>query len=195
VPAFRLRRNAGSILAAALTRWSLGGNSDAERGAHRPGENATPDSRKPVWFDLSRQSPPQEAAVHGWERPRHRPFPICVKLPNGRRYEGRPQLVKVYRPVRTSSPTRLTVKLPPADLAATEETLRELARDLYLDEGAVGEWIAEVGRSAAMDHHYSTRVFVAERIEFVEIEVQVEHHVAEARFIVDILFSAEPSVE
>jgi hypothetical protein len=195
VPAFRLRHNLGSILSAALTRWSVRGNSNGTRGVHRPGADSTPDGRTTVWFDLSRQAAPQEAAVQGWERPRHQPFPIGVKLPGGKRYEGRPKLVKLYRPVRASSPTRLTVKLPAADLVTTEGTLRQLARDLYLDESLVAAWIEEVGRSVAMDHHYSTRVFVAERVEFVEIEIQVEHHVAEARFIIDILFSAEPSPE
>ena len=38
-------------------------------------------------------------------------------------------------------------------------------------------------------HAYSTRVFRAEPIDFVRLEFQVEHHVEEADYVIDTLFS------
>ncbi len=194
VPAFRLRNNWGSIVAAMLTRWSVRPGLGARLAVRHARAGSAPGRRTVLCLDLSRRPALRRTApeVRAWADPRHRPFQIEVGLPGGRRYRGQAQLVKLYRPTGTSIPTRLTVKLPTANLETAERTLRELAREWSLDEGAVAAWIAEVGRPAALNHHYSTRVFTPERVEFVEIEIQVEHHVAEDQFIIDLLFSVEP---
>jgi hypothetical protein len=194
VPAFQLRSYWSSIISAMLTRWGVRASSRCRLGVHRPRVDSTPGRRTVVRLDLSRRPGrlPAGPDVRAWANPRHRPFPIRVRLPGGRHYSGQAQLVKLYRPLRAWNPTRLTVKLPAANLQTAELTLRQLAREWSLDEGAVAAWIAEVGRPATLDHHYSTRVFTAERVGFVEIEIQVEHHVAEDQFIIDVLFSVEP---
>jgi hypothetical protein len=79
------------------------------------------------------------------------------------------------------------------NLLTAEQALRQLARDLLFDAGEVAAWANETSRPAELGHHYSTRIFRGERTGVVGVELQVEHHVAERDFIIDVLFSLEPN--
>ncbi|HYM54003.1 MAG TPA: hypothetical protein VES97_01465 [Solirubrobacteraceae bacterium] len=193
VPAFRLANHVSAILSALLARWSVRASSSFKIGVDRARADSAP-GRGTVVLDLPRERDRRGAgaAVRAWANPRHQPFPIEVRLAGDRRYAGQAQLVKLYRPMLASSPMRATVKLPAASLETAERTLRQLAGDWSLDEDAITTWREEAGRPTDLNHHYSTRVFTAEPVDFVEIEIQVEHHVAEDQFIVDVLFSIAP---
>lgn len=185
--AFRLRSYLPSLILALISNWCVGAAS-----ARGSASSATAGSRLSrgggVSLDLRHGQAPG-AAVRAWADPRHRPFPIAVSLPGGKRYLGQAKLVKLYVPARASSPMRLTVKLPAAGLQSTIETLRELRREWDLDQQAIGAWANEIPRAAEAGHHYSTRVFSAQPTDLLQTEVQVEHHVREAQFIIDVLFS------
>ncbi len=190
VEAFRLRSYWTSIVSRILTSWGIQIGSHDGFGARRATDDFRPARGGGVTVDLSSRQA-VGAPVRAWANPRNKPFPIEATLPGGVRYSGNARLVKLYPPVRASSPTRLTVKLPPAQLKATEQILRQLAQQWRFDEAAVDTWVAEVGRSAALGHHYSTRMFEAEPFQGLRVEFQLEHHIKEGEFIVDVLFAIE----
>jgi DNA-binding CsgD family transcriptional regulator len=193
VRGFRLRRYWPATVSAMLTRWSARAGSDRlSRPAQLP-EDSSAGRPAVLRLDLSNRSAlvAGDPGVRAWAKSRHQSFPIAVSLPGDKHYLGRAQLAKLYRPSPGFGATRLTVKLPATDQTATLQMLRQLAEDWHIDNNAVTAWIEDVGRPNALDHHYSTRVFTAENVEFVGIEIQVEHHVAENQFIVDMLFSVE----
>ncbi len=190
VEAFRLRSYWMSTLSRIMTSWGIQVGSRDGVETRRAMADSRPGRGGGVTVDLgSRQA--VGAPVRAWANPRNKPFQIEANLPGGMRYAGRARLVKLYPPVRVSSPTRLTVKLPPAQLKATEQTLRQLAQQWRFDEAALDTWVAEVGRSAALGHHYSTRIFDAEPFQGLRVEFQLEHHIKEDEFIVDVLFAIE----
>src|SRR5207253_11044460 len=82
-----------------------------------------------------------------------------------------------------------TVKLPEADLEGALEALAGLAREWRLDEDAIASWAARAASATTGSHAYSTRVFAAQPAGFVRLELQVEHHVEQDRYVVDALFS------
>jgi len=188
--AFRLRSYWPSIMAAMLSNWGLRAAS-ARGSASSATAGSRPIRRAGVSLDLRHRRAPG-AAVRAWADPRHNPFPISVRLPDSKHYLGQAQLVKLYLPARASSPMRLTVKLPAANLQLTIRTLQELRQEWNLDQGAIEAWTNEIQRPAEVGHHYSTRVFAGQPTDLVETEIQVEHHVREARFIIDVLFSIQP---
>jgi hypothetical protein len=191
--AFRLLNRAHAITTMLVTRWRTTGAHRSSVAREREATVSAPDQRT-VLLDLRRESPHADdrADVRSWANARHRPFPVEVLLPGGRRYRDEAQLVKLYKPERSTDPARVTVKLPATELDAAQRKLQELAQDLSLDANAVAAWRATAGRPAELGHNYSSRVFTGERIESVEVEIQVEHHVAEGEIVIDVLFAAHP---
>jgi hypothetical protein len=192
--AFRLHHRAQGIAAMFVTRWRAPSARRRTVAGDREATNSSPDQRTVV-LDLRRQSPclGDGATARSWANARHRPFPVEVLLPAGRRYRDEAQLVKLYTPERIPDPTRVTVKLPATDLGLAEQKLQQLAQDWSFDASAVEAWRAAAGRPAGLGHNYSSRVFTAQRVGFVEVEIQVEHHVAEGEMVIDVLFSTHPT--
>ncbi len=116
-------------------------------------------------------------------------FPLTVDLPGGRSFNTQAQLAVLLCPRPTLNPTRLTVKLPPTDLEGAQSTLAELAREWQVDAAEITQWAAAASRVTSDEHAYSTRVFKAAPIDFLRLEFQVEHHVIERQYVLDVLFS------
>ena len=172
VPRFRVIRRLGAILRA-LLRWRL----RRGRVRRRLGVKATVITEE-VAIDLT--SPPR-GDPRTWASTAA-PFPLKVLLPAERTFTTQPRLV-----VLTND--RLLVKLPSTDLAGARLTLDELARTWHADGDEVAAW-AEAAAEASPDAYaYATHVFPAEPIDFVRLELQVEHHVEEDDYVVDVLFS------
>lgn len=172
VPRFRVIRRLGAILRALLC-WRL----RRGRVRRRLGVKATVITEE-VAIDLT--SPPR-GDTRTWASTAT-PFPLRVLLPEERTFTTQARLV-----VLTND--RLLVKLPSTDLPGARLTLDELARTWHADGDEVAAW-AEAAAEASPDAYaYATHVFPAEPIDFVRLELQVEHHVAEDEYVVDMLFS------
>jgi hypothetical protein len=188
--AYRLRSYWPAIIAAMLSNWSI----RAAR-ARRSDSNASTGSRHirqaGVSLDLRHKQVPG-AAVRAWTDTRHHLFTIDVTLPERKHYVGHAQLVKLYLPAHATSPMRLTIKLPASNLQTTIQTLQQLSREWNLNQPAIDAWRNEIQRPADAGYHYSTRVFTSQPTDFVATEIQVEHHVKEQQFIIDVLLSIRP---
>ncbi len=195
---FRLLRRLGSILAALATRWRV--RFEARRpGARRLGLSRTAPAPLPaageVTVDLTR--PPTRASAgfapgddhRAWTGAAHRAFRVTVLLPGSRAYVALATLAALVSPEPGGEPARLTVKLPPTDLAGARRTLEDLAREWSLDAAEVTRWAAAAESATPSDHAYSTRVFRADPIGSVVLEFQVEHHLEDDAFVLDALFS------
>jgi hypothetical protein len=174
-PSFRLLRRSDRIALAALTHWRLGVEPTAE---------AVSDERKVV-VDL--RTPPREPRV--WEHPGRRPFKLSVLLPHRRTFSTDAVLAVLLAATADGPPTRLSIKLPPLDLAETEARLRRLAGRWELDESEIDAWAQRAAAATTATHAYSTRVFSGQPIGAVCPEVQVEHHLDDDTYVVDVLFS------
>ena len=75
------------------------------------------------------------------------------------------------------------------DLDGARDTLTELTSEWGLDKGEIDRWTARAAATTTANHAYSTRVFRADPIDLVTLELQVEHHVEQDGYIVDALFS------
>ena len=58
-----------------------------------------------------------------------------------------------------------------------------------LDKDAISLWTDRAAATTTASHAYSTRVFRAAPIDFLRLEVQVEHHLEPDAYVLDILFS------
>ncbi len=121
--------------------------------------------------------------------PAARPFSVVVALPGGRTFDARVELAVVLCPTRTSDPDRLTLRLPPAGLAATEQLLSRYAAAWGFPMSAVEDWRRGAERRAGSDRDYSTHVFTPDAVGFVHLEFQVSHHVSERDFVTTVLLS------
>jgi hypothetical protein len=192
---FRTIRRLGAITTA-LTHWQI--RFDEEPHAPRwprLARNANPPNTiaGEVTIDLS--TPPTRASANLPPLSEHRvwgtgfnTFPLSVNLPGGRRYAASAQLAVLLSPARTANPTRLTIKLPPGDLQEAQSTLATLAHDWAADTAEIAQWGAAASTVTPEDHAYSTHVFRAEPIDLVRLEFQVEHHVVEQQYVIDVLF-------
>jgi hypothetical protein len=186
---FRMSRRFWSILVA-LARWRI---ELRKRVRRRRGVAATVIAVQ-VTLDLT--TPPTRASIglspgsdtRTWASTA-RPFPLQVLLPRGRVYSTEARLVVVVSSRREDDPDRLMVKLPSADLDGARRTLEELARTWHADRDAIAQWAAAAAEASQDAYAYATRVFRAEPIDFVRLELQVEHHVLEGDYVVDVLFS------
>jgi hypothetical protein len=117
------------------------------------------------------------------------PFPLKVLLPQGRIFTTSARLVVLAGSTPEGDPERLSVKLPSTDLGGARRTLDELARTWHADRDEVARWAAAAAQASPDAYAYATHVFPAEPIDFVRLELQVEHHVQEDDYVVDVLFS------
>jgi hypothetical protein len=181
VPRFRLIRRLGAILAA-LLRWRI--RLRRERVPRRLGVKATVITDE-VAIDL--MIPPRGDS-RTWASTAT-PFPLKVLLPQGRTYTTQARLVVLTSSAPGGDPDRLLVKLPSADLRGARRTLDELARPWRADKDEVARWAEAAARASPDAYAYATHVFPAEPIGFIGLELQVEHHVEEDDYVVDVLFS------
>jgi hypothetical protein len=172
VPQFRLIRRLGAILGA-LLRWRL----RRVRVRRRLGVKATVITDE-VTIDVT--SPPR-GDTRTWASTAA-PFPLKVLLPEGRTFTTQARLVVLAN-------DRLLVKLPSTDLHGARRTLDELARTWHADGEEVAAWASAAAEASPDEYAYATHVFPAEPIDFVRLELQVEHHVEEDDYVVDVLFS------
>ena len=117
------------------------------------------------------------------------PFPLKVLLPQGRTCTTQARLVVLTSSAPGGDPDRLLVKLPSTDLTGARRTLDELAQTWHADEDEVARWAEAAARASPNAYAYATHVFPAEPVDFVGLELQVEHHVEEDDYVVDVLFS------
>ena len=183
---FRLFRRSGRIVLAALTHRRLWLEAASAKrvavGDAVTFDLRTPPTRADVGLEEERDS-------RVWTSLRRRPFRVTVSLPGERVFSTEAVLAVLLSQESDANPSRLTVKLPEADLEGALEALAGLAREWRLDEDAIASWAARAASATTESHVYSTRVFAAQPAGFVRLELQVEHHVEQDRYVVDALFS------
>jgi hypothetical protein len=74
-------------------------------------------------------------------------------------------------------------------LTDTKRRLERFAQHWQLDETEIAAWSQRAAAATTATHAYSTRVFSAQPIDFVQLEVQVEHHLDDDSYVLDLLFS------
>jgi hypothetical protein len=172
---FRLLRRSDRIALAALTHWRLLVESTPE---------VVSDETKVV-IDL--RTPPREARV--WGHPGGQPFKVSVLLPGRRTFSTDAVLAVLLAETPGGQPSRLSIKLPPLNLAEAQKRLERLTRRFELDESEIGAWARRAAAATTATHAYSTRVFGAPPIGSVRSELQVEHHLDDDSYVLDVLFS------
>jgi hypothetical protein len=183
---FRLLRRGGRIVLAAVTRWRL---------AFEAASRTPSASRAAVSIDLT--APPTRTAAgfgdsgdtRSWTNLERRPFHVSVSLPDGSTFATEAVLAVLFSPQPGGNPTRLTVKLPETDLDGAGRTLATLGPEWQLDEAEVAAWAARAAAATTASHAYSTRVFATQPAGFVRRELQVEHHIEQDAYVIDVLFS------
>lgn len=194
---YRLSKRLGGVALALVTRWKLDLQRDAPirtvaRARAAPGR--APAGRD-VTVDLS--TPPTRAALEWPDTTDHRSwtagtqgtFRASVLLPQARVYRADAQLVVLLSPRPGGNPTRLTVRGPPVGVERARAILEAATREWRIDAGdpaAVPDPAAVAGGRGDL---YGTRLLRPERVGFVEVEIQVEHHVMEREFVITALFS------
>ena len=164
---FRLLRRAGRIALAAATRWRLGI------------EAAVAPAPAP---EVDLRASAADLGTRIWTDRRRRPFAFAVRLPDERVFSAEATVAAVFS-------SRLSVKLPMTDLAGARAILDAYVREWQLGEAEVREWEERAAATTTAGHAYGTRVFRAPPIGPVRLEVQVEHHVEQEGYVVDVLFS------
>jgi hypothetical protein len=180
VPQFRVLRRLGAILGA-LLRFRIRFRRRVRR---RLGVRATAIAEE-VTIDLTI---PPRGDSRTWASTAT-PFPLKVLLPHGRKYTTQARLVVLTNSAPGGHPDRLLVKLPSTDLTGARGTLDELAQTWRADRDEVARWAEAAARASPDAYAYATYVFPAEPIDFIRLELQVEHHVEEDDYVVDVLFS------
>jgi hypothetical protein len=188
---FRLVRRGGALAWTLLTHWRL----QTEGATARPvaaGEDVEIDLTAPPSRDGVGM--PEATSDRVWANPHRHAFRITVLLPGGRAFRSDATLAVLLSPELDANPTRLIVKRPATDLEGARATLADLAPEWGLDTGEIDRWTARAAATTTANHAYSTRVFRADPIDFVTLELQVEHHVEQDGYIVDALFSWDADV-
>jgi hypothetical protein len=183
---FRLAQRTGALAWTLLTHWRL---------AIEAAVGSPVAAGEEVEIDLT--APPSRDAVgmaeasndRTWAQPHRQPFPITVMLPNRRAFRSETTLAVMLSPDPDTNPKRLIVKLPAADLKGARDTLDQLASSWGLDKGEIALWAERAAATTTASHAYSTRVFRAVPIDFVTLELQVEHHLEPDVYVLDVLFS------
>jgi hypothetical protein len=175
MPRFRLLRRFGRIVLAAVTHWRLGMDpapAAVTRSADAVVDLRTSPTEGRIWGDLQRH-----------------PFKISVLLPGGRTLSTAAVLAVLLGAATDGPPSRLSIKLPSSDLAEAKRQLDGFAQQWQLDESEIAAWAQRAAAATTTSHAYSTRVFAAQPIGFVRLEVQVEHHLDDDSYVLDLLFS------
>jgi hypothetical protein len=183
---FRLARRGGVLAWTLLTHWRLG----IEAAVASPvaaGEEVEIDLTAPPSRDAVGMA--EASSDRTWAQPQRQPFQITVMLPNRRAFRSETTLAVLLSPDPTVNATRLIVKLPGTDLKSARDTLDQLASGWGLDKDEIALWADRAAATTTASHAYSTRVFRAVPIDFVTLEVQVEHHLEPDAYVLDVLFS------
>jgi hypothetical protein len=200
---YRLLARAGQLAVAALTRWDLDLRAAPPRlpapaaaQAAAPATGPAGEKRAPATMIDLTSAPTRESAGFAagarsrvWMNPGRAPFDVTVALPGGRAYRAQAELAVMLGSEDAGNPDRLTVQLPPADLAAASRLIGEYAARWGFPAAAAAEWHADASRDASVDRHYGTHVFTPADAGFVHLEFQVSQHVREGEFVVAALFS------
>jgi hypothetical protein len=172
---FRLLRRFGRIVLAAVTHWRVG---------IEPARAAVPGSMDAV-VDL--RTAPTEGQI--WGDLQRRLFTISVLLPGGQTFSTDTVLAVLLGAAADGPPSRLSIKLPSSDLAQAKRRLERFAQQWQLDESEIAAWAQRAAAATTTSHAYSTRVFAAQPVGFVRLEVQVEHHLDDDSYVLDLLFT------
>jgi hypothetical protein len=172
---FRLGRRLGWITLALLTHWRLG---------VEQAPTAAAGTRDAV-VDL--RTPPRESWILGDLQ--RREFELSVLLPGRRSFSCNAVLAALIGPTADAPPNRFTIKLTPMNLAEARRTLNRFARDWGIDADEIALWSQRAAAASTASHAYSTRVFPAAPISFVRLEIQVEHHLNDDTYVIDVLYS------
>ena len=183
---FRLARRSGALAWTLLTHWRFRTESATVR-LVRAGDEATIDLMVPPSRDAVGMADGTSERV--WANPHRHPFRVTVLLRDGRTFTSEATLAVVLSSDVDANPTRLIVKRPPTDLAGARETLAELVSEWDIDEREIDRWAARAAATTTANHAYSTRVFRADPIDHITLELQVEHHVEQDAYVIDALFS------
>ena len=190
----------GRLAAGAFTRWkvditTMPATATRPKLEVRSTKHPSPDDNADTRIDLT--SPPTrdslitatETDSRVWMNADQQPFDVTVALPGGRVYRARAQKAVLISSTRGAAPDRLAVQLPPTGPELTQETIAEYADNWGFPASAVERWRTAGLHRGASDHYYSTRVFTADDVGFVHLEVQVSHHVHDRDFAIVTLFS------
>ena len=183
---FRLLRRIGAIVLGLATRWRLRVGARMPLRRFRIIRTRIAGARPAGTVAVDLKLPPERADA--WTQPRGT-FALAVSLPDGRCFTADARSAVLVAQDQGGRPTRLVVKLAATDFEAARSTLVALAGKWGADRGAIDGWASAAARVTADDHAYSTRVFPARSVEFVRLEFQVEHHVSEGDYVIDVLFS------
>jgi hypothetical protein len=124
-----------------------------------------------------------------WGDLQRRPFTISVLLPGQRTFSTDTVLAVLLGAAADGAPSRLSIKLPPSDLTDAKRRLERFAQQWQMDESEIAAWAQRAAAATTTSHAYGTRVFAAQPIGFVGLEVQVEHHLDDDSYVLDLLFS------
>jgi hypothetical protein len=165
---FRLLRRVGGIALAALVRWRVAI------------QDIPPPAPDGADFDL--RAPPAEVVNRVWANLRRKSFRFSVFLPDERMFSVESDIASAFG-------SQLLIKLPMTDLDGALRLLAEYVREWQFDPAEVAEWAERAAVVTTAGHVYGTRVFRAPPIGFVRLELQVEHHVEQDGYVIDVLFS------
>ena len=194
---FRLLHRLGLIALAMLTRWSV----KIERQTGRamlvnvrrtaaarltPGASVVVDLRQRRVGENEGGS--SGSAQRTWTAAA--PFAVNVLLPQNRSYSA----VAQFAALTSTTPARFVVKLPPSDRKSATVALTTMAREWGANAAEIRRWATETARVTSRERAYSTRVFRAAPVGNVRIELQVEHHLSEDQYVIDVLFSWDPEI-
>jgi hypothetical protein len=183
---FRLARRAGALAWTLLTHWRLG-IAAAIASPVAAGEEVEIDLTVPPSRDAVGMVEASHTRV--WANPKRQPFQVTVKLAGGRAFRSEATLAVLQSPDADTNPTRLIVKVPATDLKGARATLDQLGSSWGLDRDAIALWADRAAATTTASHAYSTRVFRAAPVDFVTLEIQVEHHLEPDAYVLDVLFS------
>jgi hypothetical protein len=198
---FRISRRLGRILLSLVTQWKV----TLERRHPTPGRLAiartSPAKAGPLPVEIDLRHPPTRATAglsaesdnRIWTRPRSATFSVTVLLPQGRSLATDVSSAVLMSTTPGGDPSDLSLKLPPMDIEGAQSALVALAREWGADEHLVNDWAIRATGVTLDQHAYATHVFRAQPVDFVGLEFQAEHHVAENEYVVDILMSWESS--
>lgn len=186
MPRFRLIRRSGSLTWTLVTHWRLGLAGVVASPVAAGEEVAIELVPRPTRAALGMADGSRSRI---WANPHRENFQVAVQLDGGRTLTSEATLAVALCSADDANPTRLIVKQPAAGLDDARKALDALAAQWGLDRAEIELWARRAANTTTASHAFSTRVFAADPIGDVKLEVQVEHHVEQDGYVVDLLFS------
>jgi hypothetical protein len=183
---FRLARRAGALAWTLISHWRLA-VAAAIASPVATGEEVEIDLTAPPSRDAVGMV--ETSHIRVWANPKRQSFQITVMLAGGRAFRSEATLAVLQSPNADADPTRLIVKLPATDLKGARAALDRFGSSWGLDKDAIALWADRAAATTTASHAYSTRVFRAAPIDFIRLEVQVEHHLEPDAYVLDVLFA------